>query len=116
MPPPPVMAHLIDTYFLHVHNQPYTYFHEQSFRERLNYGLVPKCLLFGILASALKFSDSDYFAGCRREATEAYAREAWLALLNDHLTVENNPTLQVAQASNILGVVDFTCKSSSKKG
>lgn len=110
------MAHLIDTYFLHVHNQPYTYFHEQSFRERLNYGLVPKCLLFGILASALKFSDSDYFAGCRREATEAYAREAWLALLNDHLTVENNPTLQVAQASNILGVVDFTCKSSSKKG
>ncbi|KAH0533090.1 hypothetical protein TsFJ059_001700 [Trichoderma semiorbis] len=112
-PPPPVMAHLIDTYFLHVHNQPYTYFHEQSFRERLNYGLVPKCLLFGILASALKFSDSDYFAGCRREATEAYAREAWLALLNDHLTVENNPTLQVAQASNILGVVDFTCGRTS---
>ncbi|EHK26115.1 uncharacterized protein TRIVIDRAFT_176452 [Trichoderma virens Gv29-8] len=98
-PPPPVMAHLIDTYFLHVHNQPYTYFHEQSFRERLNYGVVPKCLLFAILASALKFSDSDYFAGCRREATEAYAREAWLALLNDHLTVENNPSLQVAQAS-----------------
>lgn len=109
------MAHLIDTYFLHVHNQPYTYFHEQSFRERLNYGLIPKCLLFGILASALKFSDSDYFSGCRREATEAYAREAWLALLNDHLTVENNPTLQVAQASNILGVVDFTCKSCLEK-
>ncbi|KAL7937148.1 fungal-specific transcription factor domain-containing protein [Trichoderma chlorosporum] len=112
-PPPAVMAHLIDTYFLHVHNQPYTYFHEQSFRERLNYGLVPKCLLFGILASALKFSDSDYFAGCRREATEAYAREAWLALLNDHLTVENNPSLPVAQASNILGVVDFTCGRTS---
>ncbi|UKZ72886.1 hypothetical protein TrVFT333_000523 [Trichoderma virens FT-333] len=109
----PVMAHLIDTYFLHVHNQPYTYFHEQSFRERLNYGVVPKCLLFAILASALKFSDSDYFAGCRREATEAYAREAWLALLNDHLTVENNPSLQVAQASNILGVVDFTCGRTS---
>ncbi|KAK1253445.1 hypothetical protein MKX07_001522 [Trichoderma sp. CBMAI-0711] len=112
-PPPPVMAHLIDTYFLHVHNQPYSYFHEQSFRERLNYGLVPKCLLFAILASALKFSDSEYFRGSRREATEAYAREAWLALLNDHLTVENNPSLPVAQASNILGVVDFTCGRTS---
>ncbi|KAH6611304.1 hypothetical protein Trco_001324 [Trichoderma cornu-damae] len=112
-PPPPVMAHLIDTYFLHVHNQPYSYFHEQSFRERLNYGLVPKCLLFAILASALKFSDSDFFHGSTREATEAYAREAWLALLNDHLTVENNPSLQVAQASNILGVVDFTCGRTS---
>jgi hypothetical protein len=109
-PPPAVMDHLIDAYFLHVHNQPYSYFHEQSFRERVNYGLVPKCLLFAILASALKFSDIEYFQGSIREATEAYAREAWLAILHEHLTVENNPTLQVAQASNILGVVDFTCK------
>ncbi|KAL6910718.1 fungal-specific transcription factor domain-containing protein [Trichoderma evansii] len=112
-PPPAVMAHLIDAYFLHVHNQPYSYFHEQSFRERVNYGLIPKCLLFAILASALKFSDSDYFQGSIREATEAYAREAWLAILHEHLTVENNPTLQVAQASNILGVVDFTCGRTS---
>lgn len=109
-PPPAVMAHLIDAYFLHVHNQPYSYFHEQSFRDRVNYGLIPKCLLFAILASALKFSDSEYFQGSTREATEAYAREAWLAILHEHLTVENNPTLPVAQASNILGVVDFTCK------
>lgn len=104
------MDHLIDAYFLHVHNQPYSYFHEQSFRERVNYGLIPKCLLFAILASALKFSDIEYFQGSIREATEAYAREAWLAILHEHLTVENNPTLAVAQASNILGVVDFTCK------
>ncbi|EHK41752.1 hypothetical protein TRIATDRAFT_207590 [Trichoderma atroviride IMI 206040] len=92
-PPPAVMDHLIDAYFLHVHNQPYSYFHEQSFRERVNYGLIPKCLLFAILASALKFSDIEYFQGSIREATEAYAREAWLAILHEHLTVENNPTL-----------------------
>ncbi|KAM0456341.1 hypothetical protein ACHAPV_007283 [Trichoderma viride] len=112
-PPPAVMDHLIDAYFLHVHNQPYSYFHEQSFRERVNYGLIPKCLLFAILASALKFSDIEYFQGSIREATEAYAREAWLAILHEHLTVENNPTLAVAQASNILGVVDFTCGRTS---
>jgi len=42
------------------------------------------------------------------EAAEAYARESWLSVLQDHLTVENSPNLYVVQTTNILAVIDFT--------
>lgn len=42
------------------------------------------------------------------EASEGYAREAWLSVLQDHLTVEDIPNLHVAQTTNLLAIVDFT--------
>ncbi|KAK1470610.1 hypothetical protein CCUS01_06375 [Colletotrichum cuscutae] len=41
-------------------------------------------------------------------AIEAYAREAWLSVLGDHMTVEDSCNLEVAQATNILAIIDFT--------
>ncbi|KAH6887478.1 fungal-specific transcription factor domain-containing protein [Thelonectria olida] len=113
LPPHSVMQSLIDAYFLHSHNQPYSYFHEASFRDRLAYGLLPKCLVFAVLASALRFSNNEYFRGAIHEAIETYAREAWLSVLNDHMTTENCPNLHVAQATNILAIVDFTAGRTS---
>lgn len=102
------MQSLVDSFFLHVHNQPYSYFHEQTFRDRLAYGLLPKCVVFAVLASALRFSDVENFRGSIHEATEAYAREAWLSILSDHMTAENSLNLYVAQATNMLAIIDFT--------
>lgn len=106
--PQTVIESLIDTYFTYSHGQPYSYFHEETFRQKLADSALPKCLLLAVLASALRFSNHEYFQGTTREATEAYARESWLSVLNDHMTADNTPRFYVAQTTNILAVVDFT--------
>ncbi|KPM37531.1 hypothetical protein AK830_g9064 [Neonectria ditissima] len=111
-----VTQSLVDSFFVHVHNQPYSYFHEQSFRDRLACGLLPKCLVFAVLASALRFSDIESFRGSVHEATEAYAREAWLSILSDHMTAENSLNLYVAQATNMLAIIDFTAAGRTSSG
>ncbi|KAL2004684.1 hypothetical protein VTN00DRAFT_3212 [Thermoascus crustaceus] len=108
LPPQPVLRSLVDTYFLYSHNQPYSYFQEASFRRKLDSGLLPRCLVFAVLASALRFSAHEYYSGRAHEAAEAYARESWLSVLQDHLTVENSPNLHVVQTTNLLAVIDFT--------
>ncbi|KAI1872771.1 uncharacterized protein JN550_003645 [Neoarthrinium moseri] len=113
LPPHSVMQSLIDTYFLHAHNQPYSYFQEESFREGLAFGQLPKCLVYAVLATALRFSNDAYFNGAKDQATEAYAREAWLSVLNDHMTAENCPNLHVAQTTNLLAIIDFTAGRTS---
>ncbi|KAF4992024.1 hypothetical protein FDECE_13831 [Fusarium decemcellulare] len=113
LPPPAVIQSLVDTYFNYVHNQPYAYFQEANFRQKCADGLLPKCLVFAVLASALRFSDDKYYRGSAHEAMEAYAREAWLSVLNDHMTAEDSPELHVAQTTNILAIIDFTAGRTS---
>lgn len=108
LPPHSIVEALIDAYFVQVHNQPYAYFHEDRFRRNLEGGLLPKCLIFAVIASSLRFTDLDFYRGSTAEATTAYAREAWLSVLNDHMTTENSPSLHVAQTLNILAIIDFT--------
>ncbi|KAI7778649.1 hypothetical protein LA080_001882 [Diaporthe eres] len=103
-----LISTLIDTYFIRVHNQPYSYFQEKSFRRSLESGSLPKCLVFAVIASALRFADLDFYRGAVHEAQGAYAREAWLSVLNDHMTAENLPSTHIAQTTNILAIIDFT--------
>ncbi|KAF5544235.1 3-hydroxymethyl-3-methylglutaryl-coenzyme a lyase [Fusarium napiforme] len=113
MPPDDVVQHLVDTYFTHVHNQPYAYFQEEHYRQLFSFMLLPKCLTFAILASSVRFSDHEYFSGRTHDAMEGYARQAWLCVLSDHLTVENEPNFHVAQTTNILAIIDFTAGRTS---
>ncbi|KAJ0423054.1 hypothetical protein BJY00DRAFT_299973 [Aspergillus carlsbadensis] len=107
-PPRPILLSVIDAYFEHAHNQPYSYFHERAFRDRLLSNNLPRCLLLAVLAAAVRFSTDEFYAGRTLEASEIYAREAWLAVLRDELTSEDNPALHVVQTANILAVVDYT--------
>ncbi|KAJ6104846.1 hypothetical protein N7523_011166 [Penicillium sp. IBT 18751x] len=107
-PPAPVLRSVIDTYFEHVHNQPYSYFQEASFRQKLQSNTIPRCLILAVLSSAVRFSKHDYFSGNRQDASEKYARESWLMVLTEHLTVEDNLNVHVVQTVNILAVVDYT--------
>jgi hypothetical protein len=109
-PPQPILISVIDAYFEHAHNQPYSYFHERTFRDRLLSSTLPRCLLFAVLAAAVRFSTDEFYGGRTLEASELYAREAWLAVLRDELTSEDNPALHVVQTANILAVVDYTGK------
>lgn len=105
-PPPNVLASLIDVYFLHVHNQPYGYFRESAFRQRLESGVLPKCLIFAILASAVRFSNDEYFGGRTHEYSEAYAKESWLRVLVEHMTEEGGLNVYVVQTVTMLSVLD----------
>lgn len=102
------MQSVIDTFFTHVHNQPYSFFQEASFRLKLDSNLLPRCLVLAVLASAVRFSTHDFFSGKTQEATEIYARDSWLTVLSDHLTVEENMSLSVVQTMNMLAVTDYT--------
>lgn len=102
------MQSVVDTYFTHVHNQPYSFFHEPSFRSKLASQSLPRCLVLAVLASAVRFSNHEYYAGRTKEATEAYSRESWLAVLSDHLTVEENMNPTVVQTMTMLAVADYT--------
>lgn len=103
-----ILRSVINTYFRRVHNQPYSYFHEASFWHRFDNGSLPNCLILAILASGVRFSSHEYFAGKTREASEKYVRDAWLSVLTEHLTVEENLNVHVVQTVILLAVVDYT--------
>ncbi|PYH40463.1 Zn(II)2Cys6 transcription factor [Aspergillus saccharolyticus JOP 1030-1] len=107
-PSPSVLDSIIDTYFLHVHNQPYSNFQETGFRQELQNGTLPRCLIQAVLASAVRFTTHEFYAGRVLETSEVYAREAWLSVLTDHLTVEDNVGVHVVRTVNMLAVIDYT--------
>lgn len=106
--PQQILQSLIDTYFVHVHNHPYSYFHEASFLSRFETNSLPQSLLLAVLASAVRFSSHEFFEGRTLEASEVYAKEAWLSVLTNDLTSEDTTSLHVVQAVNILAVVEHT--------
>ncbi|RAK81319.1 Zn(II)2Cys6 transcription factor [Aspergillus fijiensis CBS 313.89] len=107
-PSQPVLDSIMDTYFLHVHNQPYSNFQEISFRQELRNGTLPRCLILAMLASAVRFSTHELYAERALETSEVYAREAWLSVLTDYLTVEDDIGVHVVQTVNMLAVIDYT--------
>lgn len=107
-PPPPVLRSVIDTYFDHVHNKPYSYFQEASFRQKLEANSLPRCLVLAVLSSSVRFSTHEYYVGKKHEASEKYSRESWLSVLAEHLTVEDSLNVHVVQTVNLLAIVDYT--------
>lgn len=108
IPPPPALRAVVDAYFEHVQNQPYCYFHEDSFRQKLENNLLPRCLVLAVLASGVRFCSHPFYVDKVHDAMEAYARESWLSVLTEHLTVEDNMDLPVVQTILLLTVVDYT--------
>ncbi|TVY37813.1 putative transcriptional regulatory protein [Lachnellula subtilissima] len=108
LPPAHVLSSLVDTYFTHVQNQPYCFFHPRRFRQRLSDGLLPDYLLFAVLASALRFSNNSYYNGAYAEATTMYARESWKQIVMSWLATESDPDIGLCQAITLLSIIDFT--------
>ncbi|KAL4912929.1 fungal-specific transcription factor domain-containing protein [Aspergillus aurantiobrunneus] len=92
LPPSSVLQSVIDTFFVHVHNRPYSYIQEASFRRKLQMGVLPNCVLLA--------------AGSKRRS--GYMRKARGCLLTEHLTVVENLTVEVVQTVNLLAIVDYT--------
>ncbi|CAG7990767.1 unnamed protein product [Penicillium nalgiovense] len=71
LPPSAVLQSVIDAYFEHVHNQPYSFFRDPSFRARIAQNLIPRCLVLAVLASAVRFSSHKFYAGKVKDATSS---------------------------------------------
>ncbi|KAL3432908.1 fungal-specific transcription factor domain-containing protein [Aspergillus tetrazonus] len=108
VPPSSVLQSVIQTFFDHIHNRPYSYIQEAAFRRKHEMGLVPNCLLFAVLASAVRFSTHEYYEGRKQEATEVYSKGSWMSVLTEHLTVADNLSVEVVQAVDLLAIVDYT--------
>lgn len=101
---------LADVYFANCHNQPYCFFSETAFRQRLNAEQIPKHLLLAFAATAIRYSSHEYFQDSQDEAIEAYARAAWLVIWEQVFSSDRGLDLSAVQATNLLAIIEFTGK------
>ncbi|KAF4983687.1 hypothetical protein FDECE_17249 [Fusarium decemcellulare] len=66
-----------DVYFRFCHNQPYSLFHEQTFRRRLVDGTLPPYLLWALLSVARRYSTLPAFQLATADDALVYATRAW---------------------------------------
>ena len=99
-----------DIYFRYCHNQPYSLFHEESFRNRLASNEVPQHLLFAFLASSVRYSEDPYYAD-KVGAISAYAVQAWKAMVMPWNGIETD--ISIVQTILLLAIIDYTGKSAS---
>jgi len=104
---------MIDVYFRACHDQPYRYFHRETFERKLEQESIPSYLLLAIAATAVRFSHDALLQGHQREAMDSYARRAWEDIVNQSFLDDHNLTIHTVQAANMLGVIDFVGKLSS---
>lgn len=101
---------LFNTYFEHCHNQPYSYFDEASFRQKLSHNLIPEYLIFAIYVTALRFFNHHCFEESARETSQLYARRAWQMVTEISMERDASPVIHQVQTLGKLAVHDFTCK------
>lgn len=108
LPSKTIIQALIDAYFQYSHNQPYCYFHESTFRQKLDAGDIPEFLMFSILATAVRWSDHDFFLHRHADAIQSYANIAWKQIIAKYLSSQQTLDISMVQATAMLGVIEFT--------
>lgn len=66
-----------DIYFRFCHSQPYSLFHEATFRQRLADDSLPTYLLWGFLSAARRYSSLSDSQGNTADDASTYAAKAW---------------------------------------
>lgn len=108
LPAKPALSRLIDVYFAHCYSQPYVYFHEATFRQRFEDGVLPDSLLFALAATACRFSNEPPYGHMSSAAVASYASAAWVRIFEQSFSYEGDLDLTVVQALSMLAVIDFT--------
>lgn len=106
---------VIDAYFHYCHNQPYSFFHEDNFRERLSKHMIPKHLVLAVMSHAVRFCSHSYFWGHAHETSVEYANRAWKLIVSDCFTVGRVAEVSTVQTVALLGLFDFTGKARRQK-
>jgi hypothetical protein len=100
---------LIDSYFRFFHNQPYSFFDEQHFREQFQAGTLPPALQYTVSAIAYRFVDNSIIDRNPAQA-QCYADMGWAAAMTECFNSEKGPDLVGVQALTLLAIFDFTGK------
>jgi hypothetical protein len=97
-----------DTYFHYCHHQPYSLFHEESHRQRLQSNTVPKALLYAFVATAQRYWSIPQEEKAR--VVTSYATKAW-SMVNLPWNGEDTDIFPTIQTILLLSVIDYTGKS-----
>jgi hypothetical protein len=84
---PQCLRQLLDAYFLHHHNQPYSFFHED------------------ICAVAIRFATDN---GPQTRAASAFSRSSWASVSQLDMDTEGEFDLAVVQSLTLLAVFEYT--------
>ncbi|WQF90157.1 hypothetical protein CDEST_15171 [Colletotrichum destructivum] len=106
-PPRAVILGCVNNYFSHCHNQPYSFFHEASFRQSLESGVLPDHLVLAVLASSARFSSDPYFSDPHESAAQ-FANLSWKAIVGSCLAHNQAAHVQTVQTITLLAIFDFT--------
>jgi hypothetical protein len=98
----------VDLYFEHCHNQPYCFFHEETFREQLSSNELPEYLVLAVLVMALRFSHDPFYINNDRHTATTYASEAWKEIVKQSFDSEKGLSYRLVQAATLLALHDFT--------
>lgn len=109
LPPKSSLATLIDTYFTYCHCQPYSYFHEPTFRQRFEHDALPTSVLLAVAATAYRFtSDSGTQDLSSSQAIKYYADASWTQIFQQSFSYDDEPDVTMVQTISMLAVIDFT--------
>ena len=111
-PPTETIIGAADIYFRYCHNQPYSLFHEENFRNRLALNEVPQHLLFAFLASAVRYSEDPYYED-KVGAISTYSIQAWKAIVMPWNGIETDVGITIVQTILLLAIIDYTGESAS---
>ncbi|KAM0326528.1 hypothetical protein ACHAQA_006397 [Verticillium albo-atrum] len=106
--PDNVMRAVFRDYFKYAHNQPYSFFHESKFWERLDAGELPDHLLLAVLSHALRFSGNQFFRDRTKSMAKLFANMAWKAIVYLYFQERADANLAAVQTITLLSIYDFT--------
>ncbi|KAK6381500.1 hypothetical protein LTS17_004558 [Exophiala oligosperma] len=107
LPPLDVILGACDVYFRYCHNQPYSLFHEESFRDKLSSGDIPTHLLYAFLASTIRYTEDPYFSD-KVAALAAYANLSWKSIVMPWNGIQSDGELSIVQTILLLAIIDYT--------
>lgn len=77
LPPVHTLQSAADVYFRYCHNQPYSFFHEPTFRRRLASGELPTHLVWALLSAVRRYSSLPDLNLKSEDDAMVYAARAW---------------------------------------
>ncbi|KAL6415967.1 hypothetical protein AUP68_00174 [Ilyonectria robusta] len=77
LPPVHTLQAAADVYFRYCHNQPYSFFHEPTFRRRLASGELPTHLVWALLSAVRRYSSLPDLNLKSEDDAMVYAARAW---------------------------------------
>ncbi len=108
LPPAQILISTIDLYFKYCHNQPYCFFHEETFRFQLLNNQLPQYLVLAVLAMSRRFSVDPFYVNNDQHTSEKYASRAWKEVVKQVFDSENGPSHRLVQGATLLALRDFT--------